>query len=394
MNAHSHDVTPEPAPERTRGRPDLDADARDTPGRRLRRAREAKRLEATRIATELRLTPRTIDAIERDDYANLPSPVFVAGYIRSYARLVELDPEPLLDAFRRLHPAAEPPPRIATGAGAGADTGAGGGWLAPVVGIAVVAALLGGAYLWWQNRGPLPEPMMTAEPPRDAAGDFTAEPPVSGIREPAPEIPASARAPAFDAPADGAGDIATADPMGDALGPPAPSAPADPALDEPQPPLPVPAPPEAPLAGSASAPSTASADRAEGEPEAAAGAAATPPEAAAADGPVAAADGAGAEATASGPEVVLTFSGPCWVDVRDATGDYKLFGEMGDGDRHVLGGEPPYSLIIGNAAAVEMEIGGEPFDVAAIARGNVARFNLDAADIAAAAADDDAAAAD
>jgi cytoskeleton protein RodZ len=88
---------------------------------------------------------------------------------------------------------------------------------------------------------------------------------------------------------------------------------------------------------------------------------------------------------AGGSEVVVAFTGPCWVDIRDATGDFKLFGEMGDGDRHELGGEPPYSLIIGNASAVQMEIGGAPFDVAAIARGNVARFTLDAATIAEAA---------
>jgi cytoskeleton protein RodZ len=91
---------------------------------------------------------------------------------------------------------------------------------------------------------------------------------------------------------------------------------------------------------------------------------------------------------AADDEVVILFSGPCWVDVQDATGQYKLFGEMSDGDRHVLGGEPPYSLIIGNASAVEMTVGGKPFDVAAIARGNVARFELDAAQLQQAAAGD------
>ncbi len=83
-------------------------------------------------------------------------------------------------------------------------------------------------------------------------------------------------------------------------------------------------------------------------------------------------------------EVVVSFDGPCWVDVRDAAGEVQLFGEMADGDRHVLGGEPPYSLVIGNASAVTMTVGGAPFDVRAIAKGNVARFELDPADIVAA----------
>ena len=68
----------------------------------------------------------------------------------------------------------------------------------------------------------------------------------------------------------------------------------------------------------------------------------------------------------------------------DVAGEVQLFGEMADGDRHVLGGEPPYSLVIGNASAVTMTVGGTPFDVRAIAKGNVARFELDPADIVAA----------
>jgi cytoskeleton protein RodZ len=76
-------------------------------------------------------------------------------------------------------------------------------------------------------------------------------------------------------------------------------------------------------------------------------------------------------------DVVMEFSGPCWVDVRDKEGELKLFGEMRKGDRHVLSGTPPYSMIIGNAAAVEILVAGNPFDLDPIARGNVARFTLD-----------------
>ena len=75
----------------------------------------------------------------------------------------------------------------------------------------------------------------------------------------------------------------------------------------------------------------------------------------------------------------MSFSGPCWVDIRDSGGGFKLFGEMGKGDRRVLGGTPPYSLILGNTAAVSITVGGEPYDLDGIARGNVARFTLDPA---------------
>ena len=73
----------------------------------------------------------------------------------------------------------------------------------------------------------------------------------------------------------------------------------------------------------------------------------------------------------------MSFSGPCWVDVRDSESKYKLFGEMKKGDRHVLKGTPPYSVILGNAAAVQITVDGEAIDISAMSRGNVARFTLD-----------------
>ncbi|MFP4076482.1 MAG: DUF4115 domain-containing protein, partial [Halochromatium sp.] len=88
-------------------------------------------------------------------------------------------------------------------------------------------------------------------------------------------------------------------------------------------------------------------------------------------------------ASATAAAVELNFSGPCWVDIRDATGEVLLFGEMSRGDRETLAGEPPYSLVIGNAAAVELSVGGAPYDLRSVARGNVARFELDPAEIGA-----------
>jgi cytoskeleton protein RodZ len=52
---------------------------------------------------------------------------------------------------------------------------------------------------------------------------------------------------------------------------------------------------------------------------------------------------------------------------------------MDKGDRHLLGGKPPYSLIIGNAAAAQILVDGQPFDFKSVVRGNVARFSLDPA---------------
>lgn len=60
------------------------------PGKRLREAREARGLSREGVAAQLRLNVRLITALEEDDYDALPGATFTSGYLRSYARLLEL----------------------------------------------------------------------------------------------------------------------------------------------------------------------------------------------------------------------------------------------------------------------------------------------------------------
>ncbi|MDP5009509.1 MAG: DUF4115 domain-containing protein [Glaciimonas sp.] len=48
------------------------------------------------VANQLKLSPRQIEAIETDNYAVLPTMVMTRGYIRSYAKLLGLDPATIL----------------------------------------------------------------------------------------------------------------------------------------------------------------------------------------------------------------------------------------------------------------------------------------------------------
>ncbi len=89
----------------------------------------------------------------------------------------------------------------------------------------------------------------------------------------------------------------------------------------------------------------------------------------------AAADGSGVEPT-GGSSIVIAFSAPCWVDIRDSSNRFKLYGEMAGGRTETLGGEPPYRLIIGNANAASIRVGGQPYDLAPHTSGNVARLTL------------------
>lgn len=67
-----------------------------SPGARLATAREAMGWTVKQVAAQLKLATRQIVALEADDYAALPEPAVVRGFIRAYAKLLKLDAVPLL----------------------------------------------------------------------------------------------------------------------------------------------------------------------------------------------------------------------------------------------------------------------------------------------------------
>jgi cytoskeleton protein RodZ len=62
----------------------------------LREAREARGLTVGEVAQQLKFAPRQLEALEHDQFDQLPGGTFVRGMVRSYARLLKLDPEPLV----------------------------------------------------------------------------------------------------------------------------------------------------------------------------------------------------------------------------------------------------------------------------------------------------------
>lgn len=73
-----------------------------SPGRTLAAARAELNLSLADVSQQIKYGVKQIAAIEADDYAVLPGTTFVRGMIRSYAKLVQLDPLPLLaDLTRR-----------------------------------------------------------------------------------------------------------------------------------------------------------------------------------------------------------------------------------------------------------------------------------------------------
>jgi cytoskeleton protein RodZ len=78
------------------------------PGAILRAAREARGMSVADVAHSLKFSIRQIEALETDDFANLPAPTFVRGFVRGYAKLLRLEPEPLLAMIESTAPSNLP----------------------------------------------------------------------------------------------------------------------------------------------------------------------------------------------------------------------------------------------------------------------------------------------
>lgn len=84
-------------------------------GERLRQAREAKGLSLKQAAQRLALRAKVLEALEGCRFQELPEPALARGYLRRYALLLGLDPEPLLALYPERRPDGPfpppPPPR-------------------------------------------------------------------------------------------------------------------------------------------------------------------------------------------------------------------------------------------------------------------------------------------
>ena len=75
---------------------DSPAPAAASLGAALREARERLGLSVADVANQTKLAPRQIEALEAEDFRHLPEMPFVRGFVRSYAKILQLDALPLL----------------------------------------------------------------------------------------------------------------------------------------------------------------------------------------------------------------------------------------------------------------------------------------------------------
>ena len=163
------------------------------PGQRLLAAREAAGLSREEVATRLRLRLELIRALEEDDYDALPPPAFVSGYLRSYARLLDLPVDEIVDSV----PAHEEPATIVSPVMPPRQRRSGD---LPVKAVTylVILVLLVLLAVWWSARRPAKPLAVTAAPEVVKPGgsvELTLPP---APAEQAPAVDSSASAPVVE----------------------------------------------------------------------------------------------------------------------------------------------------------------------------------------------------
>ncbi len=406
------------------------------PGRRLRLARERRELPMGAVADALHLERRVVQAIEDDDYDDLPPVTFTRGYLRSYARFVDVPEQEVLEAFDRLGIHEREPPIAPTEANARRKQGlpAGTPWLLILLAVAVLGVA---GWFWYRggDLGPMLAPSANDSAPAEGAGDTgSSEVSTSEDVEPLVELDDRERSAATSEPARDsatASQAETASVDGDSASAPTSGEAAATSIDDPEPESGVERADDGagdvaqtgadgrPDAGGREPPAGTGGDQAVGtadqavSPEAAQGgdggattsspspastsrqdndgagqaAAAVETEQSGDAGEVAPAEESAASA-ASGDiessqpsqsgsgELVFELSGESWMEVTDARGERLLFGLVRDGGGRTLRGEPPFDIVIGDVSAVSLRYNGDPVPLEERASGRVARFSL------------------
>ncbi|HEY8085651.1 MAG TPA: RodZ domain-containing protein [Methylophilaceae bacterium] len=306
-------------------------------GATLRAARENIKLEVEDVAQQLRMSPHQVVALEQDRHTALPAPTFVRGFIRNYARLLQINAAPLLEAYQQMQPDSQLHSSISLKLESIPITNHAQKSFRLYLLTSFLLIVLGSGwwlYMEWSDKQVKAHSAHTAVVLPEAAGDKQPEANASPNSNPAP-TPQSAAA---NTPAPT----------------PAPTS------------VPSPAPIAAPVVQMQSFVAPA-------PPPAAPKPAVTAPV------PVAAPPAPAAAPTAdtTGPDSIrMTFSEITWVSVTDATGK-QVFNKTKAADTEdTANGTAPFNIVVGNAAGMQMSYKGQSVDVASHANSNVARFTL------------------
>ncbi|SQF96988.1 Cro/CI family transcriptional regulator [Paucimonas lemoignei] len=322
--------------------PEVVAATRVNPGDTLRQARENKNWSLPDVAQRLNLTVTSLTNVEAGHFEKLPGHTFARGYVRAYAKLLELDQAALVTQFDQF-----------TGTdGQGSSVHALGRIEEPVrlshnilriVSLLLLVVLVGGGFFWWQDqtsqRGKEPSGLSLEHVEVESADGTTQ---IHPLDEPEDQAVAAGQTPGSAPlplnPTNSTGEATSVAPA------PAPTTSSAPA---------------AVTHGSAASPSTPA--------PATPSVPATAPATTEAVQPVVVA-GAG--------QLKIAFTADCWTQVTDAGGKVLYSGLKRKGDSLDLSGKPPLSVRLGAAAGAQVSYNGQSVDVAPFTSGATARLKL------------------
>ncbi|ARF85043.1 MULTISPECIES: helix-turn-helix domain-containing protein [Burkholderia] len=309
-------------------------------GSRLAQLRETKGWSVDDVSARLKVAPQKLRALEAGDISHLPGVTFALGVVRSYAKMLGVDPEPFAQALRRER--GVPEVDLSMPASSGTDLPRGrvsiplGGssrhhpwlWGTGIVIVAVVAVLM------WHTGGDSSSLLA-----RFKGGDA--------------EHASAASAATASSAAEEAATNAASGAVTNAV--PAPAAAS--------------AAPAQAIASAVPAPAAPVATAAASQPVAATAAAST----------AAPAQPASVVVAAGQSMVELKVKQDCWFSVRDKNGKELFSALVRAGETKQVAGDGPFKVTIGNKAGLDaVAFDGKPVDPAkySAARGNVARFTL------------------
>lgn len=339
----------------------------------LKEAREQKGLSQREVADNLRLRVQIIELLEADDYDSFSTPTFVKGYLRSYAKLLEIDEQPIFAAYRASGN-KEPDTSVMQSFSRRVKHEESDNRLMLIT-YAVIIVVIGLVIWWWQDSDFSFDKAMTED--NEATQQTAAQP--AGDDEQVVNIaqqPTDDQDQVLESEVE-AGDVSTSVTDSETT-PPAEEAPPtvtdtempETVLEQVNEPSPA-AEAEAEESSGENAPgsaeeSSATPTVADEQPITVTGTQDSASELAEVNEP----------SPAAQADLVFEFSEECWVKVDDAAGETRAVGVKAAGYTMPIEGEEPFAVTICRPEAVEITYQGSPIDLSEFRKARVARFTI------------------
>lgn len=256
---------------------------KESAGVRLARERASQDMSVADVARALRLSVKQVEALEADRLDGLPGRTFVRGFVRNYARLLNLNPDQFVAEYLPSQPEKGMQHIQAPSQQISFSEHERKPWLKWLASSFAVVALVSWGVLEWM--GPEQQKSRTAAKPPVSMPQATVQPDAASITSPAVSPPST----------------------------------------------------------SAASPASAAASA----------------------------------ITASLPRFTLGFSGKSWVEVRDKQGKIIHSQNHEAGSEQIVEGDVPFTLVIGSAPNVKLTYKGQPVDLSAHTKADVARLTLE-----------------